>query len=121
MTDAVFKQRDASRRKKVRELEHGPQLRRGMFRDPDRRTPAGDWQACKLMRMLALFSSHRSSFVGAVLLTLPGTHLSRTSPPRIQLVDPATQYKLNQAGSINAWWSGDPGSASGWRSPTATT
>lgn len=48
---------------------------------------------------------HRSSFVGAVLLTLPGTHLSRTSPPRILLADPATQYKLNQAGSINAWWS----------------
>ena len=51
---------------------------------------------------------HRSSFVGAVLLTLPGTHLSRTSPPRILLADPATQYKLNQAGSINAWWSADP-------------
>jgi hypothetical protein len=51
---------------------------------------------------------HRSSFVGAVLLTLPGTHLSRTSPPRIVLADPATQYKLNQAGSINAWWSSNP-------------
>ena len=50
---------------------------------------------------------HRSSFVGAVLLTLPGTHLSRTTPPRILLVDPATQYKLDQAGSINAWWSAD--------------
>lgn len=51
---------------------------------------------------------HRSSFVGAVLLTLPDTHLNRTSPPRILLADPATQYKLNQAGSINAWWSVDP-------------
>ena len=51
---------------------------------------------------------HRSSFVGAVLLTLPGTHLIRTSPPRILLADPATQYKLSQAGSINAWWSADP-------------
>ena len=51
---------------------------------------------------------HRSSFVGAVLLTLPGAHLTRTSPPRILLADPATQYKLDQAGSINAWWSADP-------------
>jgi hypothetical protein len=50
---------------------------------------------------------HRSSFVGAVLLMLPGTYLSRTSPPRIPVADPATQYKLNQAGSINAWWSAD--------------
>jgi hypothetical protein len=52
---------------------------------------------------------HRSSFVGAVLLTLPGTYLSQTSPPRILLADPAALYKLNQAGSINAWWSDDPG------------
>jgi len=44
---------------------------------------------------------HRSSFVGAALLTLPGTYLSRTSPPRILLADPATQYKLSQAGAIN--------------------
>jgi hypothetical protein len=51
---------------------------------------------------------HRSSFVGAALCTLPGTHLSRTSPPRILLADPATQYKLSQAGAINAWWSADP-------------
>ena len=51
---------------------------------------------------------YRSSFVGAVLLTLPNTYLSRTSPPRILLVDPATQYKLSQAGGINAWWSADP-------------
>ena len=51
---------------------------------------------------------HRSSFVGAVLLCLPGTHLSRTSPPCVLLADPATQYKLSQAGSINAWWSADP-------------
>ena len=51
---------------------------------------------------------HRSSFVGAVMLTLPGAHLIRATPPRIQLVDPATDYKLKQAGSINAWWSADP-------------
>jgi hypothetical protein len=52
--------------------------------------------------------SYRSSFAGAVLLTLPGNHLSRTSPPRNLLADPATQYKLNQAGSINALWSAAP-------------
>lgn len=51
---------------------------------------------------------HRSSFVGAVLATLPGAYLSRTSPPRVLLVDPATRYKLDQAGGINAWWSVDP-------------
>jgi hypothetical protein len=36
---------------------------------------------------------HRSSFAGAVLFTLPGTHLSRTSPPRILLADPATHVQ----------------------------
>jgi hypothetical protein len=51
---------------------------------------------------------YRSSFVGAVLLTLPSAQLIRTTPPRIQLVDPATRYKLDQAGSMNAWWSADP-------------
>src|SRR5690349_6908240 len=50
----------------------------------------------------------RSSFVGAVLLTLPGAYLIRATPPRIHLVDPATRYKLDQAGSINAWWAADP-------------
>ena len=33
---------------------------------------------------------HRSSFVGAVLLTLPGAILIRTVPPRIRLNQPAT-------------------------------
>jgi len=33
---------------------------------------------------------HRSSFVGAVLLTLPGAVLIRTTPPRIRLSDSAT-------------------------------
>jgi hypothetical protein len=33
---------------------------------------------------------HRSSFVGAVLLTLPGTVLIRTVPPRIRLNRPTT-------------------------------
>jgi len=33
---------------------------------------------------------HRSSFVGAVLLTLPGAALIRTTPPRIRLSRPTT-------------------------------
>jgi hypothetical protein len=51
---------------------------------------------------------HRSSFVGAVLLTLPGTVALRTSPPRIELTDPVTAYQANEAGQINDWWSDDP-------------
>ena len=35
------------------------------------------------MKVSVASLGHRSSFVGAVLLTLPGTHLSRTSPPRV--------------------------------------
>jgi hypothetical protein len=46
---------------------------------------------------------YRSSFVGAVLLTLPGAVALSTSPPRIQLVDPLTAYRVNQAGHINNW------------------
>jgi hypothetical protein len=33
---------------------------------------------------------HRSSFVGAVLLTMPGAVLIRTTPPRIRLNQPTT-------------------------------
>jgi hypothetical protein len=50
---------------------------------------------------------YRSSFVGAVLLTLPGTVLIGTSPPRIRLTDPITAYRANEAGQINHWWAGD--------------
>ena len=50
---------------------------------------------------------HRSSFVGAVLLTLPGAVLMRTSPPRIRLTDPITAYRASEAGRINDWWAGD--------------
>ena len=38
---------------------------------------------------------HRSSFVGAVLLTLPDAIADRTTPPRIRLVDSPTAYKLD--------------------------
>ena len=51
---------------------------------------------------------YRSSFVGAVLLTLPGAVALSTSPPRIQLVDPMTAYRVNEAGHVNNWWADDP-------------
>ena len=38
----------------------------------------------------------------------PSAHLIRATPPGAELVNPATRYKLDQAGSINAWWSADP-------------
>ena len=50
---------------------------------------------------------HRSSFVGAALLTLPDAIADPATPPRIRLVDPPTAYKLDQAGHINAWWRDD--------------
>lgn len=51
---------------------------------------------------------HRSSFIGAVLLKFPGAVLIPATPPRIQLADPVTAYRLAEAGHINAWWAGDP-------------
>src|SRR5262249_18353344 len=51
---------------------------------------------------------YRSSFVGAVLLTLPGAVVLPTSPPRIRLTDPLTAYRVNEAGHVNDWWAGDP-------------
>jgi hypothetical protein len=51
---------------------------------------------------------YRSSFVGAVLLTLSGAVAVRTSPPRIELTDPVTAYRANEAGHINDWWADDP-------------
>jgi hypothetical protein len=51
---------------------------------------------------------YRSSFVGAVLLTLPGAIALSTSPPRIQLVDPMTAYRAHEAGHVNNWWAEDP-------------
>jgi hypothetical protein len=51
---------------------------------------------------------YRSSFVGAVLLTLPGAVALSTSPPRIQLVDPIAAYRANEAGHVNDWWADDP-------------
>jgi hypothetical protein len=51
---------------------------------------------------------HRSSFVGAVLLTLPGAAPVQTTPPRIRLTDPASAYRLSEAGQLNVWWAGDP-------------
>jgi hypothetical protein len=51
--------------------------------------------------------SYRSSFVGAVLLTLPGAVVLPTSPPRIRLTDPMTAYRVTEAGHVNEWWAGD--------------
>jgi hypothetical protein len=51
---------------------------------------------------------YRSSFVGAVLLTLPGAVALRTSPPRIELTDPVIAYHANEAGHISEWWADDP-------------
>jgi hypothetical protein len=50
---------------------------------------------------------YRSSFIGAVLLTLPGAVSVRTSPPRIELTDPVTAHRANEAGHINDWWADD--------------
>ena len=50
---------------------------------------------------------HRSSFIGAVLRTLPGTVVIPATPPRIRLTDPATAYRLSEAGPISVWWAGD--------------
>jgi hypothetical protein len=51
---------------------------------------------------------YRSSFVGAVLLTVPGAVAIRTSPPRIRLTDPLAAYRASDAGQVNHWWAGDP-------------
>lgn len=50
---------------------------------------------------------HRSSFVGAVLLQVPGAVLVRSAPPRVRLMDAASAYRLSEAGQVNAWWEGD--------------
>jgi hypothetical protein len=50
---------------------------------------------------------HRSSFIGAVLRTLPGAVLIPATRPRIRLTDLETAYRLEQAGDLNAWWDGD--------------
>jgi hypothetical protein len=51
---------------------------------------------------------HRSAFVGAVLLKVPGTVLVSSTPPRVRFSDAATQYRLDEAGQVNAWWARDP-------------
>jgi hypothetical protein len=53
----------------------------------------------------------RSSFIGALLMTLPGVSVRSTSPPRLVLVVDAEDvdgaYRHEVAGGINAWWNGD--------------
>jgi hypothetical protein len=50
---------------------------------------------------------YRSSFVGAVLLTLPGAIVLPTSPRRIRITDPMTVYHAHEAGHVNDWWADD--------------
>jgi hypothetical protein len=85
------------------------------------RSPAGEpvpiaWIAAALERLLGgeevevSVSSlgYRSAFVGAVLMRVAGANLVRTSPPRIRLaVEAGDEYRLREAGAINAWWDGD--------------
>ncbi len=51
---------------------------------------------------------YRSSFIGAVLLTLPGAVAVAGSPPRIRLTDLLTAYRVGEAGQVNQWWADDP-------------
>jgi hypothetical protein len=52
---------------------------------------------------------HRSAFLGAVLLTVPGTRALRTSPPRVRLdADARSSYQVRVAGEPNAWWEDYP-------------
>ena len=88
----------------------------GTGRSPDGEPVRIEWVQSGLDRLLEVGEievsvtslGHRSSFVGAVLLTLPGATAVPTSPPRIRLTDPLTAYRGNQTGRINQWWAGDP-------------
>jgi hypothetical protein len=51
---------------------------------------------------------HRSAFVGAALLAIPGTSATATSPPRIVLsASSAAGYREQVAGAVNSWWAHD--------------
>ena len=65
---------------------------------------------------------HRSAFVAAALLTVPGASARATSPPHIVLAeDVGDDYRGRVAGDLNTWWSGPQRSATGLRSRTAPT
>jgi hypothetical protein len=51
---------------------------------------------------------HRSAFVGAVLLKVPGAILVQSVPPRVRLSDSLSVYRLSEAGHVNPWWNGEP-------------
>jgi hypothetical protein len=85
------------------------------------RSPGGqlvpiDWVQAGIQRLLEEGEievsvpslGHRSSFVGAVLLKLPGAVLIQTTPPRVRLTDPADAYRRSEAGQVNEWWAEDP-------------
>lgn len=53
---------------------------------------------------------HRSAFVGAVLMSLPGAHATTTSPRRVRLAPDTTwAYRDAAADKLNIWWENDPG------------
>lgn len=47
---------------------------------------------------------HRSAFVGAVLLTLPGASIAATSPPRIRLASGTARQQTIEIEGLNHWW-----------------
>ena len=51
---------------------------------------------------------HRSAFVGAVLLSLTGSALATTSPPRVIRADVREEYRGSAIGELNTWWEGYP-------------
>src|SRR4051812_22666749 len=51
---------------------------------------------------------HRSAFIGAVLLKVPGAVLAQTTPARVRLTDASSVYQLSEAGQVNSWWDADP-------------
>ena len=51
---------------------------------------------------------HRSAFVGAVLAQGARSGSCPGTPPRVRLADADAQYRLDEAGRVNAWWAGDP-------------
>jgi hypothetical protein len=47
---------------------------------------------------------HRSAFVGAVLLSLPGASIAATSPPRIRLAFGRAGQQVAEIEGLNHWW-----------------
>jgi hypothetical protein len=86
-------------------------------RSPDGKPVPVDWitnavarvENGEALELTVAALGYRSSFVGAVLLALPGVRLVKKTPPTVQLVDNRAAYMLDQAGIVNAWWADEPG------------